>query len=224
MAFLPVDAAYDRWAAFYDSYDNPMVFMASQAIAASIGDAAGVHAAFEFGCGTGRNLELLRSRGVVSLSGCDLSEGMLNVARQRCPEGQLYRHDMTQPLSPDAGPVDLVLFCLTLEHVADLTAPLAQARRILRAGGRLAIFEIHPFMSLGGVAAHFEDRGEVVEMPTVAHQFPDYLAAFAQLDLRVERCREWRPRDIGSPSPLKAMKRGPDFPMVVEFSLRPART
>ncbi len=218
-----MDAAYNRWAAFYDSYDNPMVFMASQAIAESLGDLGGVRAAFEFGCGTGRNLALLQSRGVAPLSGCDLSEGMLDVARQRCPGAHLFQHDMTQPLPLDtAGAVDLALFCLTLEHVADLTAPLAQARRIVRPGsGRIAIFEIHPSMSLGGVAAHFEDdAGEVVEMPTVAHQFSDYLAAFAKLDLRVERCSEWRPRDVGSPSPLKAMKRGPDFPMVVEFSLR----
>lgn len=114
--------------------------------------------------------------------------------------------------------MDLALFCLTLEHVADLTAPLAQARRIVPPGGRIAFFEIHPFMSPGGVAAHCEDAGEVVEMPTVAHQFSDYLAAFAQLDLRVEECREWRPRDVGSPSPLRAMKRGLDFPMVVDFS------
>jgi malonyl-CoA O-methyltransferase len=217
-----VDAAYNRWAASYDSYDNPMVFMASEALAASVGDLAGVGAAFEFGCGTGRNLKLLQSRGVASLSGCDLSEGMLDVARQRCPGVPLFQHDMGQPLPLDkAATVDLALFCLTLEHVADLAAPLAQARRIVRPGlGRIAIFEIHPFMSLGGVGAHFEDdAGEVVEMPTVAHQFSDYLTIFAKLDLRLEECREWRPRDIGTPMPLKAMKRGPNFPIVVEFSL-----
>ncbi len=145
-----MDAAYDRWAAFYDSYDNPMVFMASQAIDASIGDLAGVRAAFEFGCGTGRNLELLRLRGVASLSGCDLSVGMLDVARQRCPGVHLFLHDMTWPLPSETAPVDLALFCLTLEHVADLTAPLAQARRIVCPGGRIAIFEIHPFTSALG--------------------------------------------------------------------------
>ena len=32
-------------------------------------------------------------------------------------------------------------------------------------------------------------------------------------------CREWRPRDFGAAAPVKALKRGPDFPMVVEIVL-----
>ena len=58
-------------------------------------------------------------------------------------------------------------------------------------------------------------------MPTVPHQFAAYLEAFAKLDLRVAACREWRPRDIETPAPPKALKRGPDFPLLVEFSLAP---
>jgi malonyl-CoA O-methyltransferase len=220
--FVSVEAAYDRWAAFYDVYDNPMVFMASQALRESMlaGKPAGLNV-FEFGCGTGRNLALLALLGAGSLAGCDLSEGMLSVARQRCPGARLFRHEMTKELPGSFGETaDLVLFCLTLEHIDSLTAPLSQARRILRPGGRVAIFEIHPFLSLEGVAAHFNDGGEEVRMPTVAHQFAAYLGAFARTGLQVELCREWRPRDVGTPAPLRALKRGPDFPMVVEFSLR----
>jgi malonyl-CoA O-methyltransferase len=55
-------------------------------------------------------------------------------------------------------------------------------------------------------------------MPTYPHRFCDYLNAFAGAGLRLNACREWRPRDFGSPAPLKALKRGPDFPLVVEFS------
>ena len=217
---LPVEAAYDRWAPFYDAYDNPMVFMASEAIR-QCPDFRG-RRVFEFGCGTGRNLAAL---GAASVAGCDLSEGMLAVARQRCPGAELFRHDMTEPpLSGVASEsVDVALFSLTLEHVADLSAPLAEARRIVRPGcGRIAILEIHPFMSLGGAKAHFIDGGEEVHMPTVAHQFAGYLAAFTALDLSVERCHEWRPRDVGTLAPLKALKRGPDFPLLVEFWLRVA--
>jgi malonyl-CoA O-methyltransferase len=117
------------------------------------------------------------------------------------------------------GPVDAVLFSLTLEHLESLVIPLREASRVLRDNGRIWILEIHPFLSLSGVAAHFQDGAEAVRMPTYPHQFAAYLSAFAESGLRVLECREWHPRDLGEPAPLKAMKRGPDFPMLVEFSL-----
>ncbi len=215
--FLPVADAYDRWAALYDGYDNPMVFAAAKVIQAGFADVVGKDVV-ELGCGTGRNLAALKALGARTLVGCDLSDGMLAKARERDPAFRLLRHDMAQSVPiPDAS-ADLVLFCLTLEHVADLAHPLAEARRLLRPDGRIAVIEIHPFVTQGGVSAHFQDNGGEVRMPTYPHRFCDYLNAIAGAGLRLNACREWRPWDFGSPAPLKALKRGPDFPLVVEFS------
>jgi malonyl-CoA O-methyltransferase len=221
--FLPVADAYDRWSASYDSDDNPLVFAATQAIRAGFADArrteGGARGAdiVEFGCGTGRNLALLKALGARTLTGCDLSEGMLAKARARDAAFRLLRHDMTRPLPlPDAS-ADLVLFCLALEHVADLSAPLGEARRLLRPAGRVAVIEIHPFLAQEGVAAHFRDAAGEVRMPAFPHRFSDHLNAFAGAGLRVAACREWRARDLREPPP-KALKRGPDFPLLVEFS------
>jgi len=218
--FLPVAGAYDRWAAAYDGYDNPMVFAATQAVAALAKRVAGKDV-FEFGCGTGRNLAALKAGGASSLAGCDLSQGMLDQARARDPGLRLLRHDMTQALPLGDGVCDLALFSLSLEHVGDLRAPLGEARRILRPGGAIAVIEIHPALSLAGLQAHFKDGAQEVRMPTFAHGFVDYLNAFAALGLRVASCREWRPRDFAGPVPEKALRRGPDHPLVVEFSVRP---
>lgn len=217
---LSVEAAYDRWAGFYDGYDNPMVFVAGHAVG-SLAPMVVDRDVFEFGCGTGRNLAVLKSVGAVGLGGCDLSEGMLEQARQRDPAFRLMRHDMTTPLAQPDGSTDLALFCLSLEHVGDLTAPLGEARRILRQDGRIAIVEIHPFLAIGGVAAHFEADGTEVRMPTFAHRFGDYLNTFAALGLAVENCREWCPRDLAAPVPPKVLKRGMDVPLAVQFILQP---
>lgn len=217
--FLPVAEAYDRWSAFYDRYDNPMAFGAAQAVERLAAQAAG-HDVVEFGCGTGRNLLLLKRRGAAGLVGCDISAGMLAQAQARDPALTLLRQDMTQPLPLADGSADLVLFSLTLEHVADLAQPLREARRLIRPEGRIAVIEIHPFMALANVAAHFRDGEAIVEMPTFPHDFSDYLNAAAALGLRVAECKEWRPRDFKGPAPDKVFKRGPDFPLLVEFSLR----
>ncbi|MXP64209.1 class I SAM-dependent methyltransferase [Roseomonas sp. M0104] len=216
--FLPVPAAYDRWAGSYDNDENPMVFAARRAMAGLAAAAAGLDVV-EFGCGTGQNLSLLRRHGARSLRGCDLSAGMLAQARARDPALQLWRQDMAQPLPLADATADLALFSLSLEHVAALAPPLAEARRLLRPGGRLAVLEIHPYLTLGGIGAHFRDATGEVRMPSFPHGFADYLNTFAALDLRLLRCREWRPRDLGDGLPPKVLKRGPDFPLLVEFAL-----
>lgn len=218
---MPVADAYDRWSGLYDAYDNPMVFAATRVVETLAPLAAGADVV-EFGCGTGRNLAALKAMGARSLTGCDISRGMLDKAAARDPSFTLVLQDAGAPLPLPDGSADLVLFSLVLEHVADLVPPLSQARRLLRPGGRIAVVEIHPFVSMGGVAAHFRDGEEVVQMPTFPHGFADWLNAVAAAGLCVAECREWRPRDFAPPVPPKAFKRGPDTPLAAEFALVPA--
>jgi len=218
--YLPVAEAYDRWSGFYDSYDNPMVFGANQVVARLASSVAG-QTVVEFGCGTGRNLALFARHGAAKLVGCDVSPGMLAQARLRDPGFLLLERDMTQPLPLADSSTDLVLFSLALEHVGDLVPPLREARRLLRPAGRIVVIEIHPFLSQGNVQAHFCDAGKVVRMPTFAHRFCDYIEATVTVGLGIAACREWYPRDFQGAVPAKVLKRGPDAPLLVEFSLRP---
>jgi len=216
--FLPISEAYDKWSQTYDTYDNPMVCGASRAVE-FLGPAVRNSKVFEFGCGTGRNLLVMKRLGAAEATGCDLSPGMLAEAQRRDPTLRLYQHDMAQPLPLDEGSMDCALFCLSLEHLADLVPPLREARRLLRRMGRIEIIEIHPQVSMSGVAAHFRHCDQVVRMPTFAHSFSDYLNAFAELELRVSACREWRPRDFSDVATDKMLKRGADHPLLVQFTL-----
>lgn len=220
--FLPVSAAYDRWSPFYDTYDNPMVFMASLILEHSLANGAG-SSVFEFGCGTGRNLAALARRGATTISGCDFSSGMLRVARERGPDWRLFEQDMREPAPLPDHSVDLVLFSLTLEHLEDLRGPLLEAKRLMRPEGRIVIIEIHPFLSATGGAAHFYDGSTEVRMPSFPHQFADYLNAFAEVGLIVQRCQEWRPADVGNPAPFHRLERGPQSPLTLEFGLAARR-
>lgn len=215
---LPVAEAYDRWATSYDSYDNPMLFGADHALTQHV-EAAKGKCIVELGCGTGRNLARFAQHGANKLVGCDLSPGMLQQARNRALDCTLLEHDMAHPLPLEAASADLVLFSLTLEHVSELVAPFTEARRLLRDDGSIVVIEIHPFLALGHVGAHFRDGDAIVEMPTVPHAFEDYVSSAVSAGLRITGCREWRPRDFPAPVPPKVLKRGPDTPLVVELTL-----
>lgn len=217
--FLPLVEAYDRWSEFYDQYDNPMVFGARRVLQRWCEYASG-KAVVEIGCGTGRNLQLLKQSGARSVAGSDISAGMLAKAQNLDPELLLFHRDASEPLPIADGQADLVLFSLVLEHCSVLTAPLREAKRLLAPDGKIVLIEIHPFLSFLNVAAHFRDGRTVVTMPTFAHSFSDYLHAATEIGLRVSDSREWRPRDFGEEIPEKVLKRGPDVPLIIEFALQ----
>ena len=218
---LSVAEAYDRWSIGYDAYDNTMVLAAARAVAALAPEAAG-KAVLEFGCGTGRNLEALKAAGAARLVGLDLSDGMLAQARARDPSFDLRGQDMAMPVAEPDGAFDIVLFSLTLEHVADMATPLGEARRLLKPGGQVVVIEIHPYLSLGGLAAHFVEGGQTIRMPTVPHTVPDYVAAARTAGLVIDACREWKPGDLGPDAPARAFKRGADTPIAIEFRMKAA--
>jgi ubiquinone/menaquinone biosynthesis C-methylase UbiE len=221
---LSVQNAYDRWAATYDTTDNPMVYAATHALAAGLSSLKGMDCV-EFGCGTGRNLALMAQAGARTITGFDVSPGMLEIARTRNREvppleWNLIPHDMTLPPQVPGASANFVLFALTLEHVSDLALALQNARRLLRKNGIIRIVEIHPFMSLNGVGAHFRDGDTTVTMPTFPHQFEGWIKAIASAGFVIETLREWRTSDFSESAPEKLSRRGPQWPWLVDFTLR----
>jgi demethylmenaquinone methyltransferase/2-methoxy-6-polyprenyl-1,4-benzoquinol methylase len=100
----------------------------------------------EIGCGTGRNLALLReavgTEGAVI--GIDASEGMLAQARQLVRRHDwknvhLIQHDATRLDLED--PMDAVYFSLSYSALPDREPVLLRAWEALRPGGRLVIMD-----------------------------------------------------------------------------------
>lgn len=221
---LTVEAAYNRWAAGYDDYENPMVYVARHVLSGL--DVRTDQAVVEFGCGTGRNLALLSDAGVPCVLGLDFSLEMLRRVPVEHSGISLIRHDTAGPAPLRDACADMILFCLTLEHMEDLEQPFAEAARVLKPTGRIVLFEIHPFFAFQGGKAHFKDGAATVSMPTYPHLFSDYVDAARSAGLYLDESREWRPKDLISENqplealPPKVVKRGLDMPLGLSLTFR----
>lgn len=92
----------------------------------------------EIGCGEGANLHHLRTAGAVRF-GIDYSSARTAFAR-RATGAHTVTADATRLPFSD-GAFDVVLIRDVLHHIANADGVLAEARRVLRRGGRLTVFE-----------------------------------------------------------------------------------
>jgi ubiquinone/menaquinone biosynthesis C-methylase UbiE len=125
----------------------------------------------DVGCGEGWfAVELARAGATVI--GIDVAEEPLRRARERGaglrPELDLRLVDADGPWPLDDASVDAVWAGETIEHVADTGGWLAQARRVLRPGGRLLLSTpahgrlrvLALALSRRAFAAHFDPRAD----------------------------------------------------------------
>lgn len=143
---MPYDEAFwERYFRHYDALDGAPPYQDLQdRVAALAAPAAGARV-LDAGCGTGNLVRRLRARGarVVAL---DANRAGLRRARGKEPSVPVVHASLEAPLPLAAGAFDAVtcvnvLYTLT---VAGRATFLAEARRLLGAGGRLVIANPRP--------------------------------------------------------------------------------
>jgi ubiquinone/menaquinone biosynthesis C-methylase UbiE len=123
---------YDHWTDLFDRLllDDRRVVLCSQARGRTL----------EVGVGTGRNLALYGPD--IEVTGIDVSAAMLEIARRRIEaRGKDLRVGDAHSLQFPNATFDTVVFTLTLCTIPNERQALAEARRVLRPGGRLLTLE-----------------------------------------------------------------------------------
>lgn len=84
----------------------------------------------EVGCGSGNNLAALAATGDYELTGADIAQGALDLAKQRVPQAHLVLLDIGKGVLP--GKFDLVMSLQVVEHILDDLAALQNIARMAK--------------------------------------------------------------------------------------------
>ena len=128
-----------RWGARAEAWAElcaPFTAPAWTAVADATGIGKGTRV-LDVACGSGEFLRLAAGRGAI-VSGIDAAEGMLAVARAAVPEADLRLGGM-EDLPWEDGAFDVVTGFNAFQFAADTTAALAEAARVVRPGGLVAV-------------------------------------------------------------------------------------
>ena len=195
---MNIQTAYDNWSDSYDADINLTRDLDSRVTRAGLG-----HRTFasilETGCGTGKNTAFLAGIGK-QVHALDFSEGMIAKAHQKVNAANVRFEmaDLTQHWPCNDAAYDLVVCCLVLEHIANLSHIFAEAARVLQSGGTFFINELHPFKQYRGSKARFEQNGQTVEVDAFVHHISDFLHAAKSNRLTLVTLNEyWHEEDAG---------------------------
>jgi ubiquinone/menaquinone biosynthesis C-methylase UbiE len=159
-----------------------------------------VHAALEYGAGTGA-LSLALADQVGSILVTDASAGMVEMAQRRIAEAGVAgltarRLDLlNDPIPSDR--VDLIFTLMALHHVSDVPALLAAFHLLLRPHGRLAVIDLEP--DDGAFHGHHEHGPRGLDPVVLTDRLVQ--AGFTDVVVesvwRVTREVDGRPREFG---------------------------
>ena len=182
--------AYDAWSENYDTVENKTRDLEAAALRETVtGDDL---TTLEIGCGTGKNTEWLLSK-AERLVAADFSTEMLAKAREKiaAENVEFKKLDLREDWNFPEDSFDLITCSLVLEHIENLTFVFAQAKKVLRGGGKFYIGELHPFKQYQGSKARFERDGGVFELECFTHHISEFFAAAKTNDFALMELKEW---------------------------------
>jgi len=200
---VKIEDAYNTWSATYDSDQNRTRDLDEQVAREELHELC-CGSILELGCGTGKNTGLLTEIGHRVLS-WDFSRGMIDKAKARIPSPKVTFQvaDITKPWQADDHTFDLVVCDLVLEHIENLDFIFSEAARVLTAGGRFFICELHPQRQNSGTQARFQHANGTTHITAFVHNVSSFIDEAEAQGLSLCRVKEWwHEDDEGKPPRL----------------------
>ena len=145
--------AYDLWSEDYDFQPGNLMLDLDEMVFSILLEKTDLQnkAVADIGCGTGRHWPKIFKKQPLSLTGFDVSEGMLNKLEEKFPEANTHQITDDLFLTVKDASFDTIISTLTVAHIENIEDALQAWSRMLKPDGKIIITDFHPkLLAFGG--------------------------------------------------------------------------
>lgn len=145
--------AYDLWSANYDMQPGNLMLDLDEILFPKLLENISLKNknVADIGCGTGRHWGKILQQNPLSLTGFDVSQGMLNKLKEKYPNANVYRIKDDLFLNVPYAPFDVIVSTLTVAHIENIGEALNAWCGMLKLNSEIVITDFHPKMlAFGG--------------------------------------------------------------------------
>lgn len=186
------EQAYDWWAAEYDSQPDNLMLALDENVFGTLLQAVDIHnkICIDVGCGTGRHWRRLLEKQPASLTGYDVSEGMLQKLQEKFPGQHTVKLDSHRLGATADASADLLISTLTVAHIENIREALEEWNRVVKPGGHIIITDYHPDALAKGGRRTFKHDDKTVAITNNIHPVDQMIATGGQLGWQLLRLEE----------------------------------
>jgi ubiquinone/menaquinone biosynthesis C-methylase UbiE len=219
--------AYDLWSEDYDVQPGNLMLDLDEVLFPKLVGQEIIHnkTVADVGCGTGRHWAKIIQMQPLSLTGFDVSEGMLNKLEIKFPGANTYK--ITDDLLSNVhnAAFDTIISTLTVAHIENIEQALLTWCRILKFKADVIITDFHPKLLASGGKRTFTYHNECLAVKNYVHDvntFKDVLQQngfrlIAEQEIRIDETVKHYYEEQNA---LKAYKQFQGFPVIYGIHLR----
>jgi ubiquinone/menaquinone biosynthesis C-methylase UbiE len=164
-------SAYDIWADNYDNQPGNLMLDLDEQVFSGLLNKVDIEnkRVADIGCGTGRHWDKLLKGKPLSLTGFDVSAGMLKHLEEKYPQADTYRIiDNQFSFIPD-DTYDVIISTLTVAHIDNIKEALNAWARIASEQADIIITDFHPIALAAGGQRTFEHNKSQIAVENHVH-------------------------------------------------------
>lgn len=145
--------AYDLWSEDYDVQPGNLMLDLDEMLFTALLSETDIKDkdVADIGCGTGRHWPRIFQKHPFSLTGFDVSEGMLNKLEEKFPDANTHQITDDLFLTVKDASFDTIISTLTVAHIENIEDALNTWSRMLKPEGEIIITDFHPkLLAFGG--------------------------------------------------------------------------
>ncbi len=145
--------AYDLWSENYDAQPGNLMLDLDELLFTKLLHTIDIKnkAVADIGCGTGRHWAKILKESPASLTGFDVSPGMLGKLKEKFPSAKTHTITNNSFSAIADHTYDVIVSTLTVAHIEDIEEALEAWSRILKYKGDIIITDFHPdALAFGG--------------------------------------------------------------------------